>query len=159
MEQRRRRPPTQPQPQLQLPLHSEEAASLLREALFRLEAEEGPQAQALGGGSRYGASGVIGIRGGGRGGGGAFSSDDDGAKTDDDDNTQFPNHHYARWASKQIVIMVAHVRRCTASRERYVEVTRKNDPIERAPLDHLLSTIRKAAGEEAPKRKRCRVLG
>ena len=41
MEQRRRRPPTQPQPQLQLPLHSEEAASLLREALFRLEAEEG----------------------------------------------------------------------------------------------------------------------
>lgn len=86
MEQRRRRPPTQPQPQLQLPLHSEEAASLLREALFRLEAEEGPQAQALGGGSRYGASGVIGIRGGGRGGGGAFSSDDDGAKTDDDDD-------------------------------------------------------------------------
>ena len=71
--------------------------------------------------------------------------------------TQFPNVHYARWASKQISVMTAHTRRCIHSDARLTEAVRKLDPIERALLDHLLGTCRNTALGDA--RKRRRVLG
>ena len=53
--------------------------------------------------------------------------------------SKFSHDHFARWAAKQIFVLLAHVRRIMSCEERFAAAVRKCDSIEKASLDHLLN--------------------
>ena len=67
--------------------------------------------------------------------------------------SKFSNDHFARWAAKQILVLLAHVRRIMSCEERYAAAVRRCDSIQKALLDHLLINCRSFHSVGAKRRR------